>query len=157
MRSSLVTSSSSSTVTACHGCVGSTTVASNTKPSTRWGAPRGVSRAFDQHKIKDTIVLVHSTKPHKEHHCSSTATATHQKSHPVKHFGDQVKHKTKPGASPGGGGQAGPGESQEVKVKRRQARRKRPARSKSASTAAVHSLTFAQLQAKVETVQKHHC
>jgi hypothetical protein len=76
--------------------------------------------------------------------------------HPAKHFGDQVKHKIKLGASLGGEGQAGPGASQEVKASRRQARRKRPARSKSASTAAVHSLTFAQLQAKVETMPKHH-
>jgi hypothetical protein len=54
---------------------------------------------------------------YQEHHCSSTAIATHQKSHPAKHLGGQVKHKTKPGASLGGGGQAGPGASQEVKDK----------------------------------------
>jgi hypothetical protein len=107
----LVTSSSSSLVIACKPCAGSTTAASNTKQSTRWGAPRGVGSSLDQHKLKNTTVLAHSTKPYQEHHCSSTAIATHQKSHPAKHYGGQVKHKTKPGASPGGEGQAGPGAS----------------------------------------------
>jgi hypothetical protein len=83
-----------------------------------------VGRAFDQHKFKDTTVLVHSTKPHQEHHCSSTAIATHQKSQPAKHFGGQVKHKTKPGASPGGEGQAGIGASQEVKDKMQPSQKK---------------------------------
>jgi hypothetical protein len=67
--------------------------------------------------LKDTTVLIFSTKPHKEHHCSSTATAANQESHPANHFGGQVKHKTKPGAGPGEEGQAGPGASQEVKDK----------------------------------------
>jgi hypothetical protein len=43
---------------------------------------------------------------YQEHHGSSTAIATHQKSHPAKHLGGQVKHKTKSGASSGGEGQA---------------------------------------------------
>jgi hypothetical protein len=70
MRSSLVTSSSSSTVTACNGVL---------------AAPQ--------------LPATPSYRPGEDH------------------LGESVEHKTKPGASPGEEGQAGPGASQEVKYK----------------------------------------
>jgi hypothetical protein len=73
------------------------------------------------------------------------------KTHPANHCGDQVKLKAKPG-------EEGPADHLwRRRTSRSQARRSRSARSKSPSTAAVHSHTFAQLQAKVVTMQKHHC
>jgi hypothetical protein len=151
IRPSLVTSSSSSLVTACNGCAGSTTAAGKARhrPGERYQGRQNTLPSQPQRKHNTSL-----------HHTPRTAyvLANHQPhTHPAKHFEDQVKHKIKLGASPGGEGQAGPGASQEVKASRRQARRGRPARSKSASTAAVHSHTFAQLQAKVATVQRYHC
>jgi hypothetical protein len=60
-----------------------------------------------------------------------------------------VKHKTKPGASSGGEGQAAakPGEVGKSEASHHQQQ----------ATEAVHSPTIAQLQAKVETVQEPNC
>jgi hypothetical protein len=72
-----------------------------------------------------------------------------------------VKHKTKTGASPGGEGQAGPGASPggegQAAAKPEEVGKSGASQHQQQATAAVHSTTFAQLQAKVETLQEHHC
>jgi hypothetical protein len=85
--------------------------------------------AAPQLLARQGIDQVRGTREDKTHfHHSPSASTTHlctihqelhtflqilNHTHPAKHFEDQVKHKIKLGASPGGEGQAGPGASQE--------------------------------------------
>jgi hypothetical protein len=145
IRPSLVTSSSSSLVTACKVGAGSTTAAS--KASHRPG---------EEYQGKQHTHFQHCTSASTSQSCTIYQELNKflqiiTQTHPAKHYGGQVKLKAKLGEEE-------PADhlrrrrtswSQEQarrwRTSRSQARRSRPARSKSASTASVHSITFAQL------------
>jgi hypothetical protein len=85
----------------------------------------------------------------------------HIRNHIQQNHGGQVKLKIKPGASPGGEGQAGPGASPggegQAAAKPGEVDQLEASQHQQPAIAAVHSTTFAQLQAKVETLQEYHC
>jgi Na+-translocating ferredoxin:NAD+ oxidoreductase RnfC subunit len=157
MRASLVTSSSSSTVTACNGVLAAPqlpatpshrpgeehlgeSVEHSTSTSSR--TPQFVSTAPSH--TKNITVLPQQQQNIRNHTQQNTLEAKWS----TRPSQEQVQEKKD---------KLGQEQARRWRTSRRQARSSRPARSKSATTAAVHSHTFAQLQAKVATVQKYHC
>jgi hypothetical protein len=139
IRPSLVTSSSSSSVTACNGCVGSTTAASNTKLSTWWGAPRVVGRAVDSTSSRTpqflyaapnhtkNITVLPQQQQHIRNHIQQITVETKWSSRPSLEKKDQQtisggEGQAKARSRPGGEGQATakPGEVDQLEASHHQ-------------------------------------